>query len=149
MQKPDLGSWLTVAESLHGLAATSISGRDRDISLTAASTLFVLDRWGPRRITELAASEGVAQPSMTSLVTGLERLGLVERKPDPSDQRAVLVALTRAGKVYIGRRYRAGAARFHRLIHALPSEERAALIKAGPALARLYELGTAELRPRP
>ena len=54
-------------------------------------------RAGPRRITELAAEERVTQPAITLLVNRLGERGWVERVPDPSDRRAVLVSLTPAG----------------------------------------------------
>jgi DNA-binding MarR family transcriptional regulator len=40
---------------------------------------------GPRRITDLAELEGVAQPTMTQLVKRLERQGLVARAGQPGD----------------------------------------------------------------
>lgn len=129
-----------VAESLYALLVTAVRQDGREISLTAAGTLATLERSGPRRITELAASEGVTQPSMTSLVTGLARSGLVERRTDPGDQRVVLVALTAAGRSYLRRRRQAGAERFDRLMGKLSPGELRALLAAGPALARLREL---------
>jgi DNA-binding MarR family transcriptional regulator len=129
-----------VAESLYSLLVAAIRQDGREISLTAAATLGTLDRCGPRRITELAVSEGVAQPSMTALVTGLERAGLVERGGDPADQRVVLVALTAAGHDYLRRRRRAGADRFNRLLGRLPGEELDALLAAAPALAHLQQI---------
>jgi DNA-binding MarR family transcriptional regulator len=52
---------------------------------------------GPRRITELAAEERVTQPAITLLVNRLQERGWVERIPDVSDRRAVLVSLTPDG----------------------------------------------------
>src|SRR3984957_9685035 len=90
-----------IATALDGLVALALRGGPRDISLTAASTLATLERAGPCRLTDLAAIEGVAQPSMTTLVTGLERAGYAERQPSPDDGRAVLVTLTPAGASYL------------------------------------------------
>ncbi len=56
----------------------------------------------PRRITELAAEEGVSQPGITLLVNRLEERGWVERAADPSDGRAVLVSLTATGGEALG-----------------------------------------------
>ena len=53
---------------------------------------------GPRRITELAAEERVTQPAITLLVNRLQERGWVERVPDESDRRAVLVSLTPEGE---------------------------------------------------
>ncbi len=52
----------------------------------------------PRRITELAAEERVTQPAITLLVNRLADRGWLERVPDPTDRRAVLVSLTEAGR---------------------------------------------------
>src|SRR3954454_23024362 len=52
---------------------------------------------GPRRITELAALERLAQPTTTQLVKRLERDDLVVRERQADDGRVVLVRLTDAG----------------------------------------------------
>ena len=46
----------------------------------------------------LAAEFGLSPHSITDLVDGLERLGMAERRPDPTDRRAKLVAITGAGE---------------------------------------------------
>jgi DNA-binding MarR family transcriptional regulator len=53
---------------------------------------------GPLAIGALAAAEGVAAPTMTRLVDGLEHDGYVRRRRDPADARGVLVEATPAGK---------------------------------------------------
>jgi DNA-binding MarR family transcriptional regulator len=54
---------------------------------------------GPRRITELAELEGIAQPTTTILIKQLEQQGLVTRQRQRDDGRVVLVNLTKAGSV--------------------------------------------------
>ena len=49
------------------------------------------------RLTELANNARMTMPAMSELVDDLERLGIVERRPDPSDGRAKLICLTDAG----------------------------------------------------
>lgn len=51
----------------------------------------------PRRITELAELEGLAQPTTTLLVKRLERHGLVTRERQADDGRVVLVKPTDVG----------------------------------------------------
>jgi DNA-binding MarR family transcriptional regulator len=85
---------------------------NRDLSLTAASTLASMERHGPQRITALAAAEGVSQPSMTQLVQRLELRGLVARSSDPADARVALAGITGDGRRYsrpAGRATRAGS----------------------------------------
>ena len=58
------------------------------------SVLLPLFEEDPLRIGELARRARVAKQTMTTLVRLAERDGLVERRPDPSDGRAVLVSMT-------------------------------------------------------
>src|SRR5271155_5110573 len=139
-RKETRGGRVAVAGALYRLVSAAVRQQPREISLTSASTLATVERTGPRRITDLAATQGVTQPSMTALVSVLERAGLVERRPDPRDQRVVLVALTAAGTDYLRSRRRAGAEAFARLIDKLPPDETAILLAAAPALQHLHEL---------
>jgi DNA-binding MarR family transcriptional regulator len=119
------------------------------MSLTSLATLSSLNRTGPRRITVLATVQGVTQPSMTTLVTTLERAGLVERRCDPDDKRVVLVAVTAAGSHLVRARRQASTEVFARLIDKLPSDEAAALSAAIPALEHLRELDEEQRDPSP
>jgi DNA-binding MarR family transcriptional regulator len=69
---------------------------DRQISRTDGEVLSTLSQ-GPRRITELAELEGLAQPTMTLLIRRLERRGWVARAGVPQDGRVVLVQITEEG----------------------------------------------------
>ncbi len=131
---------LVSAAAVYGLVATLLRRIPRDISLTSLATLATLDRAGAKRITELAAIEGVTQPSMTTLIAGLEKSGLVERSGDPNDRRVSMVSLTSAGRDYIRHRRQAGTEAFATLVSELPPDEAAALAAAVPALARLREI---------
>jgi DNA-binding MarR family transcriptional regulator len=53
---------------------------------------------GGTRLTVLAARAGLTHQAMGEVVAQLERRGLVERIPDPSDGRARLVRLTPEGR---------------------------------------------------
>lgn len=49
------------------------------------------------RLTDLAAQARMTLPAMSEIVEDLQRLGIVERRPDPTDGRAKLICLTDAG----------------------------------------------------
>ncbi len=51
----------------------------------------------PLPMGELAADLGIEPPNLTTLIDGLERAGLVERKAHPTDRRVLLVVDTAAG----------------------------------------------------
>jgi MarR family transcriptional regulator for hemolysin len=59
------------------------------------------DQW--RTQLELARSLGIEGPTLTRHLDGMERAGLVERRRDPNDRRAVQVELTDAGRDLHGR----------------------------------------------
>lgn len=113
---------------------------DGEMSLTAASTLRMLDRDGPHRISELAASQSVTQPAMTQLVTRLERDGHAERGGSAEDARVVLVGITPTGRDYLRRRREARALRLGELLDTLPATERARIVAAIPAFTLLAGL---------
>ena len=50
------------------------------------------------RVTDLAARASMTKQSMADLVEQCEHMGLVERKSDPTDQRAKMVLFTRKGR---------------------------------------------------
>ena len=64
------------------------------------AVLANLDRAGTRP-TDLAALAGMTKPSMGELIDELEDLGYVERRPDPRDRRAKLVAPTARGSALV------------------------------------------------
>ncbi|WP_410671742.1 MarR family winged helix-turn-helix transcriptional regulator [Amycolatopsis sp. cmx-4-68] len=108
-------------------------------SFTTLSVLHTLAGGGPSRLTALTASEQVTQSAITQIVTKLERDGLVERRPDPSDGRAVLVHITEAGTAVVEGRRAERRARLAELAGRLTPAERASIAAALPALARLIE----------
>lgn len=112
------------------------------LSFTTLSVLFTLEHSdGPLRLSELKKSEQVTQPAITQLVTRLERDGLVERRPDPTDGRAVLVHITEAGSHIVRSRHADRIRRLQPLVDQLTEQDREALAAALPALTRLAELG--------
>jgi DNA-binding MarR family transcriptional regulator len=110
-----------------------------ELSRTELGLLNTLSS-GPGRITELAEMEGLAQPTMTSLVKQLEQQGLVRRERQADDGRVVLVQLTDDGAVVL-EDYRT---RVRELLGSylaeIPDEQVEALAAATDAMARLVAL---------
>ena len=105
-------------------------------SRTEVSLLNTLS-YGPRRITELAEFERLAQPTMTQLVKRLERDGLVTRERQADDGRVVLVDLTAAGIAAVeGFRAQASAA-LATCLAEMPDEQVEALALATETLVQL------------
>jgi DNA-binding MarR family transcriptional regulator len=74
-----------------------------DVTPWQARALGMLTRHGPVRLGTLSEHLRIAPRSATEVVDALAAAGLVERRPDPDDRRATLVALTsRGGEVVAG-----------------------------------------------
>ncbi|WP_202819079.1 MarR family winged helix-turn-helix transcriptional regulator [Actinosynnema sp. ALI-1.44] len=109
------------------------------MSLTAAGVLSTLDRLGPHRLTELAASENVSQPAMTQLISRLGDAGLVERVADDADRRAVQLHITDAGRAQLAYRRRVKTERLEELLSGLDPKHHEALTAAIPAINALTD----------
>ena len=74
--------------------------RNGNPSDTAATwrALSALADQGPLRLGEFALLDQLSQPTATAKMNRLVEAGLVERRPDPSDGRALLFQLTEAGR---------------------------------------------------
>ena len=97
------------------------------LSLTAVATLASVERFGPQRLTALAAREGVTQPAMTQLISRLEDAGQVRRESDPDDGRVVLVTITDEGRATLAHRRDSRAARLAVILAQLSPDHLAAL----------------------
>jgi DNA-binding MarR family transcriptional regulator len=109
-----------------------------EISRTDAGVLHTLTS-APRRITELAELEGLAQPTMTLLVQRLEQRGWVKRERGADDGRVVLVSVTETGRARLDAfRAQVGAA-LHVQMEAMSDEQIAALETATETLGALVD----------
>jgi DNA-binding MarR family transcriptional regulator len=123
--------------ALHLLRRLRTEDDELGISPPRLSALSVVVIGGPLTIGALAEAEGVKPPTMTRLVDGLEREGLVTRESDPADRRAVRVRATEDGRRVLiegrGRRVAALAAGLRRL----PDRDVATLRRAAELLERV------------
>jgi DNA-binding MarR family transcriptional regulator len=108
-----------------------------ELSMNSATTLASIERFGPQRLTLLAASEDMTQPAMTQLVNRLEEAGLMRREASPDDRRIVLVTITEAGRATLARRRAVHAERLAGILAELSPAHQQALAVAVPALDAL------------
>lgn len=128
---------LDLSDALDAVMRTVLRGVRFEESRGAMSVLGTLRDHGPCRITDLAERERVSQPTMTILISRLEREGLVARCPSPDDGRVVLVAITGGGRALQRRVQQARAALLRARLVDLEPASRAAIAAALPALDRL------------
>ncbi len=91
----------------------------------------------PRTPGELAEIEKVSAPSMTRTVAGLVELGYVERTPDPTDKRQVIVALTADARKVLKETRRRRDAWMSVRVGRLDPEEQAILLRASEILTKV------------
>lgn len=116
--------------------------------------LAALRRAGPpyeltpgRLVTQLIVTSG----TVTNRIDQLAKHGLVERLPDPTDRRGVLVTLTPAGRQRVDHALEGLLAREHELLEALGIEDRVQLARllrelVLPFEAHLADAGTGRQR---
>jgi DNA-binding MarR family transcriptional regulator len=112
------------------------------LSWSQTVALSRLERAGPKTTADLARAESVKPQSMGATLAELEREGLVERRPHPTDGRQVLFALTDVG---LEARRKRSAAKQKWLLAAMarldPDEQRT-LMSAAALIKRLGEFDT-------
>jgi len=109
------------------------------LSMTESSVLSRLDKNGPATIADLARAEGVKPQSMGTTISSLLEMGLVERKPHPTDGRQVNIELTPNGLALRKATHAAKRSWLAQAIAQLDESERQTLFKAGEIVLRLAE----------
>lgn len=109
------------------------------ITPTRLSALMTLMKCGPLRPGDLAARLTISAASASRLIDVLIEGEWVRREPDPDDRRACLVSLSEHGVEALERLRREGTGELAAGIEALPSDQRAALAAALPALISLAD----------
>src|SRR3954454_9586107 len=134
-------------DTLHGLPVDlevegiidRIAGLDKRVRRSMEETLAEFDlthgefkflgwlRHGPHSPGELVENADLSSGAMTNRIDQLERAGLVERTPDPSDRRGVQVTATHKGLALWLTAFPAQAEKEKFFVSALAPDERRAL----------------------
>jgi DNA-binding MarR family transcriptional regulator len=111
-----------------------------ELSLTESAVMARLAKEGPATTADLARAEGMKPQSMGATVAALEALGLVERKPHPTDGRQMNIELTAKGAAVRKSARDAKRTWVAQAIAQLDEQERETLFAAGEIIKRLVEL---------
>lgn len=110
-----------------------------ELSLTESAVLARLAKEGPATVADLARAESMKPQSMGTTIAALEEMGMVERKPHPTDGRQVNIEITAKGASV---RKSAGDAKRTWLAQAiaqLDEHDQQTLFQAGEIVRRLVE----------
>ena len=100
----------------------------------------------PHGVGELAEAAGVAGPTATKMLDGLERTGMVERRPSTRDRRRVEITLTDDGRTACAAARDVAVEGRRLLLQSLPPEEREGAIEVLVRLRGVIEEQEARLR---
>jgi DNA-binding MarR family transcriptional regulator len=114
-------------------------GGNQDLSWTQAIVVSRLVD-GPATIADLARAEGMKPQSMGTTIAALEDMGIVERKPHPTDGRQMNIQLTPKAAVLRKSARDAKRTWFAQAVARLDKDEQETLFAAGEIIKRLVEL---------
>jgi DNA-binding MarR family transcriptional regulator len=112
-----------------------------ELSLTEAAVMARLANHGPATTADLARAEGMKPQSMGTTIAALEEMGMVERKPHPTDGRQINIELTAKGAAVRKSVKEAKRTWLAQAITQLDEQDRETLFKAGEIIKRLAESG--------
>ena len=133
-----MGNLKVDMSAVEALAALRLAGRSLHLlqerwadhhGLTEGrmAVLFRLFRCGATPLGDLAEDLATTPRNITGLVDHLERDGLVERIPDPTDRRSVKASLTEAGRERIQAIWKEGLQRQYEIVGDMTKEDLAQL----------------------
>jgi len=109
------------------IASTSAHLVDSGVTPTQFGVLEALYHLGPMRLCDLAAKHLRTSGTLTIVIDNLEKSGLVERRPSPTDRRSVMVHLTDTGRSTIADLFPAHARGVREAMSVLTEEEQVEL----------------------
>jgi DNA-binding MarR family transcriptional regulator len=110
-----------------------------ELSWTESAVMARLSKDGPATIADLARAEGMKPQSMGTTIATLEEMGVVERKPHPTDGRQLNIDLTARGAAMRKSAKDAKTTWLMQAIAQLNEKERETLFAAGKIVRRLVQ----------
>ncbi len=123
--------------AIHLLRRLRVEDKAMGLSAPRASALSVIVFRGPITMSALAEAEQVRRPTITRLVDGLERRGLVRRVGHAEDGRVQLVEATATGKRLLQKGRSRRVERLMKDIGYLPVEDQQVLARAAQLMEAL------------
>jgi DNA-binding MarR family transcriptional regulator len=138
---PDLEHSLSELTQAIGLLMRRVRAATaaQELSWSECAVLGRLARGGPATTAELARAEAVKPQSMRTTIAALAAMGLVERRPHPTDGRQVHIQLTAQGAATRQRIKDAKHTWLAQVVSELDPRDQETLFAAGEILKRLAE----------
>ena len=114
---------LALSSSLEQIQGQLWRGAGLELEPIRYRILAVVERLGPVRLAVGAKELGLSAPAMSTHTGNLERLGLLERAPDPFDRRVTVIRLSSTGRLALDRTHRELARRVDLRLASWPEGE--------------------------
>jgi len=110
-----------------------------ELSWTESAVMARLAKDGPATTADLARAESMKPQSMGTTIAALEEMGMVERRPHPTDGRQINIVLTDKGIAVRKSAREAKRTWLAQAVARLDEPERETLFAAGEIIRRLVE----------
>jgi DNA-binding MarR family transcriptional regulator len=94
-----------------------------DLTMPQLKVLYTLYIDGPQPCGALASALGLALPTMTGILTRLERRGYLRRRRDSRDSRRVVSSLSRRGRELVDRLWASGREELAGVLADVPADD--------------------------
>jgi DNA-binding MarR family transcriptional regulator len=109
---------------LVGVAARSLAAHADDVTLPQLRALVLVRGKGPMRLSELAAELDIDTSTATRMVDRLVRKGLLTRKVEEADRRALRLTLSPSGRGLLRRMTEYRRREIRKILQAMDGEDR-------------------------
>lgn len=110
-----------------------------DITMTQLKVLLTLYIDGPQNSSSLASALDLSLPTMTGILSRLNRRGYLKRERDPKDGRSVISGLSRKGRDMIERLWISGREQLSQILKGIGEEDLRSLEHALEIFTRAVE----------
>jgi DNA-binding MarR family transcriptional regulator len=121
---------LPAVRAIVAVAVRSLEASPVPVTLAQYRMLVTMDQQGPTRAATLATLLDVDASTVTRMCDRLVRDGLIARRAERADRRAVRVALTAAGSDVVSAVAERRRQEFGALLEAIPAERRTGVVVA-------------------
>ncbi len=126
---------LGASRALVAVAARSLADLADDVTLAQYRVLVELASRGPQRSAAIAEALGVERSTAGRMCDRLVRKGLVQRRRESADRRAVRISLTKAGRDLVDEVTRRRRSEIARILRRMPVADRDPVLVALQAFA--------------
>ncbi|RSM85245.1 MarR family transcriptional regulator [Kibdelosporangium aridum] len=126
---------LAASRLLVAVSARSIAAVDDTITIPQFRLLVVLDSEGPQKLASVAQALGVNPSTATRMVDRLVAAGLIDRQPNPTSRRELVVGLTRRGRTVVSNVTKRRRAQIEQIVGQMSPTSRRGLVRALSAFA--------------